>query len=102
MRATGKSQVAVKAIPWQTSIASLRRMARLGIEPRPPEYMPSALPLSYLALGDQVGLLIMSCVTDCISNNKYRDSHRPAYLYRKTSSHPSSTPRNLQHNQDKA
>jgi hypothetical protein len=36
-------------------------MARLRIEPRPPEYyMPGALPLSYLALGDQVGLLIMS------------------------------------------
>ena len=43
-------------------------MARLRIEPRPPEYVPGALPLSYLAIGDQVGLLIISYMTDCISN----------------------------------
>ena len=30
-------------------------MARLGIEPRLPEYIPGALPLSYLAMVDQVG-----------------------------------------------
>ena len=50
------------------TLQSLRRMARLGIEPKPPEYMPGALPLSYLALGGQVGLLIKYGVTDCISN----------------------------------
>ena len=32
-----------------------RSMARLGIEPRPTGYIPGALPLSYLALGNQVG-----------------------------------------------
>ena len=34
----------------------LRIMARLGIESRPPEYVPGALPLNYLALGNQSGL----------------------------------------------
>jgi hypothetical protein len=35
-------------------------MARLGIEPRLPEYVPGALPLSYLALGYQTKLHILS------------------------------------------
>jgi hypothetical protein len=30
-----------------------KNMARLGIEPRLPDYIPGALPLSYLALGNQ-------------------------------------------------
>ena len=36
-----------------------QKMARLRIEPRLPEYMPGALPLSYLALGYQSGLHIV-------------------------------------------
>jgi hypothetical protein len=44
-------------------------MARVGIELKFPEYMLGALPLSYLALGDQIGLLIMSCVTNCFFNS---------------------------------
>ena len=36
-------------------ILEARSMARLRIKPRPSGYIPGALPLSYLALGDQVG-----------------------------------------------
>src|SRR5437879_1892708 len=40
-------------------------LARLGIEPRPHGYRPGALPLSYLAMVYQLGLLSMA---DWISN----------------------------------
>ena len=44
-------------------------MVRLGIEPRHTGYIPGALPLSYLALGDQLKLLSMP---DCTSNIRER------------------------------
>jgi hypothetical protein len=43
-----------------TSGVAVREMATLGIEPRLPEYVPGALPLSYLALGYQSGLHLLS------------------------------------------
>ena len=50
-------------------------MARLGIEPRLPENIPGALPLSYLALGNQLGLPVFVTTSEQIA-------------------HPTTTPRN--------
>ena len=50
----------------QTDRLMIMALAKLGIEPRPLGDIPGALQLSYLAFGDQPGLLSM---TDCMSNS---------------------------------
>ena len=55
-------------------------MARLEIEPRLPEYIPGALPLSYLTMGVNLDRLTMSDVTDCTSNKiNVGSDARPAW-----------------------
>ena len=54
----------LQSILWvDENIACQRSLARLGIEPRLSDYITGALPLSYLAMGDQLGrALIMLCM----------------------------------------
>ena len=59
-RSKESSVVKCAALLWH---CSLRYLARLGIEPRPLGYMSGALPLSYLAMGNQFAIMVKEAMS---------------------------------------